>query len=90
MDSRTSEDGTSIRRRRECPKCGRPFGKTVNPVVEQQYIDVDITSDTVYKVVATDSEAVAGYPMVRLVALIATGTHTVGELNSGVFNFHAV
>ena len=25
VDSRTSEDGTSIRRRRECPKCGRRF-----------------------------------------------------------------
>lgn len=25
VDSRTSEDGTSIRRRRECPECGRRF-----------------------------------------------------------------
>ena len=45
----------ALRRRRRILS----FGKTVNPVVEQQYIDVDITSDAVYKVVATDSEAVA-------------------------------
>ena len=25
VDSRTSEDGTSIRRRRQCPECGRRF-----------------------------------------------------------------
>jgi len=25
VDSRTSDDGTAIRRRRECPKCGRRF-----------------------------------------------------------------
>ena len=25
VDSRTAEDGTSIRRRRECMKCGRRF-----------------------------------------------------------------
>ncbi|GAB3558528.1 transcriptional regulator NrdR [Spelaeicoccus albus] len=25
VDSRTSEDGTAIRRRRQCPKCGRRF-----------------------------------------------------------------
>lgn len=28
VDSRTSEDGTSIRRRRQCPKCGRRFSTT--------------------------------------------------------------
>lgn len=28
VDSRTTEDGTAIRRRRECPKCGRRFTTT--------------------------------------------------------------
>ena len=28
VDSRTSEDGTSIRRRRQCPQCGRRFTTT--------------------------------------------------------------
>ena len=28
VDSRTSEDGLSIRRRRECPRCGRRFTTT--------------------------------------------------------------
>ncbi|WP_298227387.1 transcriptional regulator NrdR [Gryllotalpicola sp.] len=28
IDSRTSDDGTSIRRRRECPNCGRRFSTT--------------------------------------------------------------
>lgn len=28
IDSRTSDDGTSIRRRRQCPECGRRFSTT--------------------------------------------------------------
>jgi len=28
VDSRTSDDGTSIRRRRQCPNCGRRFSTT--------------------------------------------------------------
>lgn len=28
VDSRTSDDGTSIRRRRQCPECGRRFSTT--------------------------------------------------------------
>lgn len=28
IDSRTSDDGTSIRRRRQCPQCGRRFSTT--------------------------------------------------------------
>ena len=28
MDSRTSDDGTSIRRRRQCPECGKRFSTT--------------------------------------------------------------
>lgn len=28
MDSRTSDDGTSIRRRRQCPACGKRFSTT--------------------------------------------------------------
>jgi len=28
IDSRTSEDGVSIRRRRECPECGKRFSTT--------------------------------------------------------------
>ena len=28
MDSRTTDDGSSIRRRRQCPECGHQFGST--------------------------------------------------------------
>lgn len=63
LDSRTTEDGTTVRRRRVCPSCGRRFSTletaTLN-VVKRSGVQVPFSRD---KVIAGVRKACQGRPV---------------------------
>lgn len=54
MDSRTSDDGSSIRRRRQCPECGSRFSTT-----ETSSLSVVKRGEQPNRLVATKSPTVS-------------------------------
>jgi transcriptional repressor NrdR len=63
VDSRTSDDGTSIRRRRQCPNCGRRFSTTETAslnVVKRNGVTESFSRD---KIVSGVRKACQGRPV---------------------------
>ncbi len=77
VDSRTAEDGQAIRRRRQCPSCGRRFSTvetTSLTVVKRSGVAEAFSRD---KVVAGVAKACQGRPVTR--DELARLAHTVEE-----------
>lgn len=74
IDSRTSDDGSSIRRRRECPNCGRRFTTletTLLLVKKRSGVTEPFSQD---KVIAGMAKATQGRPITSdQLALLAQG-----------------
>ena len=63
VDSRTADDGSAIRRRRECPECGRRFSTVETPslsVVKRSGVSEPFSRD---KVIAGVKKACQGRPV---------------------------
>lgn len=63
IDSRTSDDGVSIRRRRQCPECGRRFSTTETASLSVIKRDGVIEAFSREKIVAGVRKACQGRPV---------------------------
>lgn len=63
IDSRTSDDGVSIRRRRQCPECGRRFSTTETASLSVIKRDGVIETFSREKIVAGVRKACQGRPV---------------------------
>ncbi len=63
IDSRTSDDGLSIRRRRQCPECGRRFSTTETPSLNVEKGNGVIEPFSREKIVSGVRKACQGRPV---------------------------